>query len=73
MRLLLDSHTFLWWVLNDTQLSHPARTAIAETSNQIFFSTVSSWELIIKASLGKLNLRTEPRVFFQQQLDRNQF
>lgn len=53
MRFLLDTHTFLWWVLNDSQLSAPARAVITDRNNQIFFSVVSSWELTLKATIGK--------------------
>ena len=73
MRLLLDTHAFLWWVLDDPQLSQPARIAIMNPENQLFFSAVSSWEISIKASLGKLALPKQPQQFFQQQLANNRF
>ncbi len=73
MRLLLDTHAFLWWVLDDPQLVQTARTAISDPNNQLFFSAVSSWEISIKASLGKLKLPRQPQQFFQQQLTDNRF
>ena len=54
MRLLLDTHTLLWWLDGDRRLSRRARTAIADEGNQIFVSTASAWELSTKARLGKL-------------------
>lgn len=56
MRLLLDTHTFLWFVLNDPQLSAPARTLIEDPANDILISPASYWEIAIKVRLGKLNL-----------------
>lgn len=52
-RLLLDTHTFLWW-LNDSPVQPSARDAIANPRNDIFVSAVSAWEVSIKQSLGKL-------------------
>ena len=54
MRLLLDTHTLLWWLDGDRRLSRRARTAIADEDNQIFVSAASAWELSTKARLGKL-------------------
>ena len=55
MRLLLDTHTLLWWLDGDRRLSRRARSAIAEESNQILVSAASAWELATKARLGKLD------------------
>ena len=73
MRLLLDTHAFLWWIVADKQLSSVARATIQDPHNEIFFSTVSSWEISIKASLGKLVIPDSPRQFFRQQLRNNRF
>lgn len=54
-RLLLDTHVFLWWRIDDAQLMGPARAAIAEAAI-VFVSAASAWEAEIKASLGKLEL-----------------
>lgn len=56
MRLLLDSHTFLWFIRGDSKLSEHAREAIEAAENERLLSTASLWELSIKASLGKLRL-----------------
>ena len=54
MRLLLDTHALLWWLLGDTALSQPARAAIADRSNEVFVSAASAWEIAIKYKQGKL-------------------
>lgn len=55
MRLLLDTHTFLWWVFADAKLSRRARAAIEDdTQNQVFVSAASAWEITTKHRIGKL-------------------
>jgi len=54
VRLLLDTHTLLWWLDGDRRLSRRARTAIADEDNSVFVSAASAWELATKARLGKL-------------------
>lgn len=59
MRLLLDTHTFLWWVTDDPQLSTTARTAIADEDNSVLVSAASAWEMATKKRLGKLGSAAE--------------
>jgi PIN domain nuclease of toxin-antitoxin system len=54
MRLLLDTHAFLWWLAGDAALSAPARAAIEVESNGIFVSAASGWEIAAKYRIGKL-------------------
>jgi PIN domain nuclease of toxin-antitoxin system len=54
MKLLLDTHAFLWWDSNDALLPAALRSAIAEPSNHVFVSAVTVWEIAIKRGLGKL-------------------
>jgi PIN domain nuclease of toxin-antitoxin system len=56
MRILLDSHAFLWWLAEDPKLSADARKAVADPSSIIHVSAATVWELSIKAALGKLDL-----------------
>jgi len=56
MRLLLDTHSFLWAALSPELLSDAARTAILDPSNDIFVSAISYWEISLKYGLGKLEL-----------------
>ena len=54
MRLLLDTHTLLWWLDGSPRLSKKARTAIGDHRNEVFVSAASAWEITTKARLGKL-------------------
>jgi len=54
VKLLLDTHAFLWFVAGDAQLSTAAREAISAPANQRFVSVASLWEMAIKTSSGKL-------------------
>lgn len=54
MRLLLDTHTFLWWVSDWEKIAEPARAAIADPGTVVFVSTVSGWEIGIKKAKGRL-------------------
>lgn len=54
MRLLLDSHTLIWWLIDAPSLSGRAREAIANRANAVWVSAVSAYELIHKHRLGKL-------------------
>jgi len=56
MRLLLDTHTFLWFIAGSLNLSDTARNLIQEQENQKFLSIAGLWEMSIKASIGKLEL-----------------
>lgn len=56
MRLLLDTHAFLWYITDDPRLPITAAEAIREESNEIFLSVVSVWEALVKHQLGKLSL-----------------
>lgn len=56
MRLLLDTHTFLWFIEGSANLSDGARNLIEDQGNQRFLSTASLWEMAIKVSMSKLDL-----------------
>ena len=56
MRLLIDSHTFIWWSEASPRLSLTVRGVIADPTNEVLISVAALWELTIKASSGKLNL-----------------
>ncbi len=60
MRAILDTHTFLWWNINDPMLSHVARDFIADGNNQVYLSAASAWEIAIKCALGRLVLPENP-------------
>ena len=54
MRLLLDTHAFLWWLTDSPRLSEPARQAIAAETNEVLVSAASAWEITTKHRLGRL-------------------
>lgn len=68
MKLLLDTHVFIWWDSDPSQLSPIAATALTDPSNQIFLSVASVWEMVIKMQLGKMRLRLPLQdIILQQQ------
>jgi len=56
VRLLLDTHVFVWWLLTPERLSGRAREAIAEAGASVYVSAVSAWEIAIKKATGKLDV-----------------
>lgn len=56
MRALLDTHVFIWWLLDDPRLSPRARAVLQQGDNEILWSAASSWELAIKIARSKLRL-----------------
>ena len=57
MRLLLDTHVFLWYISADPQLPVAFRDAIRDPANEVYLSVASVWEAVIKYALGKLPCR----------------
>ena len=55
MHLLLDTHALLWWLADDPELGIRARAIVANTSNTVFVSAASAWEIATKFRLGKLS------------------
>lgn len=68
MRLLLDTHTFLWFIGGSPNLGATARMLIEDASNQSFLSVASLWEMAIKVSIGKLSLGQPFEILFPRQL-----
>ena len=68
MMVLLDTHTFLWWIANDPQLSPRARHVIEDATTEPLLSAVSGWEITIKSRLGKLDLPDNLQAFVAEQL-----
>ena len=63
MKILLDTHIFLWFISGDTRLSTNVRNAICDPQNEVYLSTVSVWEVIVKYQLGKLPLPENPETY----------
>lgn len=73
MKLLLDTHAFLWFIEGNTKLSRKARSLIEEDENEKLVSMASLLEIAIKTSLGKLLLDQPFEDFIAGQLQRNDF
>jgi len=71
VKLLLDTHALLWFILNDTQLSDNARSLMLDPANELLVSPASYWEIAIKISLGKYILGEEFGEFMEQQIAEN--
>ena len=71
MRLLLDTHAFLWFFIGNPSLSEKARASIEEESSDKVFSIASLWEIAIKVSVGKLSLSKPFHEIFPDQLAEN--
>jgi len=63
MRLLLDTHTFIWFVTDSYKLSSSVKTLIEDENNEKLFSIVSIWEMGIKQSIGKLRFNLPFKMF----------
>jgi PIN domain nuclease of toxin-antitoxin system len=68
MKILLDTHTFLWWIADDQKLSGRAREIISDGGNELFLSAAAGWEIAIKVQIGRLKLPEEPIRFILDQM-----
>lgn len=71
MRYLLDTHSLIWFLSGDAQLSAHARQLMDDEGNELFISIASLWEMAIKLSIGKLMLGQPFEKIFPQQLKNN--
>ena len=67
MKLLLDTHIFIWLIDNDRRLSEQYRQAIQDPNNEKFLSVVSIWECVIKYQIGKLNFPSSPETYLPKE------
>lgn len=72
MKILLDTHIFLWFISGDNRLSVDVRDVIRDSGNEVYLSVVSIWECIVKYQLGKLPLPESPEVYLLKERDRHQ-
>jgi PIN domain nuclease of toxin-antitoxin system len=72
MKLLLDTHVFIWWANEPEKLSQKALAGLLETSNDLILSVVSAWEIQIKIQLGKLRLRQSLAELVKSQRETNE-
>jgi PIN domain nuclease of toxin-antitoxin system len=66
VKLLLDTHTFLWYADGDPRLSFSAAEQLVDPTNELFLSTASVWEISIKVGLEKLTLSSPYLTFMQK-------
>lgn len=71
MKLLLDTHIFLWFISGDSKLRTDMRSAIEDAKNEVYLSPVSIWEAIVKYQLGKLPLPHPPATYLPLQRERH--
>ena len=63
MKILLDTHAFLWWNDANPRLSRKALSLLEDPSNTLLLSVVSAWEIVIKCQAHKLRLPESPSVY----------
>ena len=73
MKLLLDTHSFVWWRDSPEKLSSSALNAISDSDNEIFLSVVVAWELQIKIALKKFRLNSPLDKAIEEERDTNNF
>ena len=71
MNYILDTHAFLWFILEDNQLSENAGAIVRSRDNEIYLSAASAWEISIKTGLGRLSIQDELEHFLIDQLSLN--
>lgn len=69
----MDTHAFLWFVLDDQRISNEAKSIIENSKNEIYFSAASAWEIAIKIKLARLKIKGEFETFIIDQLSTNSF
>lgn len=74
MRILLDTHALLWWLLDDPRLTPGTRSMVRAAENQVLVSSVSAFEIATKYRLGKLwtghiDLAALPRIISEERLE----
>ena len=71
MKVLIDTHTFLWFINGDRQLSRRAREIIEDLGNERIISVISLWEIAIKVKKDKMRLADPFDVLIPAELNRN--
>jgi PIN domain nuclease of toxin-antitoxin system len=73
MKYLLDTYAFLWWNMDDAQLSSLAREIISDGANEIFLSAATAWEIAIKTARGRLELPEDPTRYVSSRMNLHGF
>jgi len=72
MKLLLDTHVFIWWADHPEELSDAALSALEDEANELLLSVASVWEMQIKIQLGKLKLSLPLKDLIRNQQETNE-
>ena len=72
MKLLLDTHIFLWFISGDKRLPKGMRDSIRDLNNKAYLSVVLLWETMVKYQLGKLPLPQPPNIYLPIQRQKHQ-
>lgn len=68
MKLLLDTHIWLWYALGDPQLSNNLQQAIASDTTELWLSPISVWEVMLLAEKGRISLESDPATWIDKSL-----
>ena len=71
MKLLLDTHIFLWYITADYRLPKSLKDIIQDSANEVYISVVSLWEAIVKYRIGKLPLPLSPEKYLPLRRERH--
>ena len=71
MRVVVDTHSFLWLVTEDPKLSEFPKAILLDGGNELLCSAVAVFEIAVKYSLGKLKLAEPPREFMENRIRKN--
>lgn len=72
MKLLLDTHVWLWWLTAPEKLGDQTREYLADSGNELYLSAATSWEPAIKHGIGRIRLPKDPKQFVLNRLERDQ-
>jgi PIN domain nuclease of toxin-antitoxin system len=73
VKYLIDTHIFIWWACEPERISDKTASLIKSRDNNLYFSTASSWEVQIKASLGKITFKEGWRTLLNREIEKNGF
>jgi len=73
MKAVLDTHTFLWWITDQSGLSERVKEILKDKEAQLFISAVTGWEIAIKTQLKRISLPETPPLFIPKQIRKNNF
>jgi len=73
VRLLLDTHVWLWWMLDSPRLSDATRRLVLDPEATVYFSAASAWEIAIKYAIGKLTLPAPPSTYIPSRAEGGDF